>query len=91
MSRVSQNCGRLRAANWAAAGAWVVELSSAGHRLSDIRWDDPDFNTEYDGMLAYGEAKTANVMFAAAGRQHQHVRGDQPAAQGAAAPQPSGA
>lgn len=50
----------LRAAN----GARVVELSSAGHRLSDIRWDDPHFNDDYDGMLAYGQAKTANVLFA---------------------------
>ena len=48
----------------AAAGARVVELSSAGHRLSDIRWDDPHFNDDYDGMLAYGQAKTANILFA---------------------------
>jgi NAD(P)-dependent dehydrogenase (short-subunit alcohol dehydrogenase family) len=50
----------LRAAN----GARVVELSSWGHHLSDIRWDDPQFETEYDGMVAYGQAKTANVLFA---------------------------
>jgi NAD(P)-dependent dehydrogenase (short-subunit alcohol dehydrogenase family) len=50
----------LRAAN----GARVVELSSWGHHLSDIRWDDPQFKTEYDGMVAYGQAKTANVLFA---------------------------
>jgi NAD(P)-dependent dehydrogenase (short-subunit alcohol dehydrogenase family) len=50
----------LRAAN----GARVVELSSWGHHLSDIRWDDPHFENEYDGMVAYGQAKTANVLFA---------------------------
>jgi NAD(P)-dependent dehydrogenase (short-subunit alcohol dehydrogenase family) len=51
----------LRAAN----GARVVELSSWGHHLSDIRWDDPHFETgSYDGMVAYGQAKTANVLFA---------------------------
>jgi len=50
----------LRAAN----GARVVELSSRGHHLSDIRWDDPQFETEYEGMVAYGQAKTANVLFA---------------------------
>jgi NAD(P)-dependent dehydrogenase (short-subunit alcohol dehydrogenase family) len=48
----------------AADGARVVELSSWGHHLSDIRWDDPQFETEYDGMVAYGQAKTANVLFA---------------------------
>jgi NAD(P)-dependent dehydrogenase (short-subunit alcohol dehydrogenase family) len=50
----------LRAAN----GARVVELSSWGHHLSDIRWDDPHFESDYDGMIAYGQAKTANVLFA---------------------------
>jgi NAD(P)-dependent dehydrogenase (short-subunit alcohol dehydrogenase family) len=48
----------------AAGGARVVEVSSWGHHLSDIRWDDPHFTTEYDGMTAYGQAKTANVLFA---------------------------
>ncbi|QIV84893.1 SDR family NAD(P)-dependent oxidoreductase [Mycolicibacterium frederiksbergense] len=50
----------------AATGARVVELSSWGHHLSDIRWDEPHFEDEssYDGMLAYGQSKTANVLFA---------------------------
>jgi NAD(P)-dependent dehydrogenase (short-subunit alcohol dehydrogenase family) len=48
----------------AAAGARVVEVSSWGHHLSDIRWDDPHFETQYEGMVAYGQAKTANVLFA---------------------------
>jgi NAD(P)-dependent dehydrogenase (short-subunit alcohol dehydrogenase family) len=48
----------------AAAGARVVSVSSGGHRLSGIRWDDPHFATGYDGMLAYGQSKTANVLFA---------------------------
>jgi len=49
-----------------AHGARVVNLTSGGHRLSDIRWDDPHFTTGYDemGMLAYGQSKTANVLFA---------------------------
>ncbi|MGC4817100.1 SDR family NAD(P)-dependent oxidoreductase [Micromonospora sp. DT63] len=52
----------LRAAN----GARVVNLTSGGHRLSDIRWDDPHFTSGYDpmGMLGYGQSKTANVLFA---------------------------
>jgi NAD(P)-dependent dehydrogenase (short-subunit alcohol dehydrogenase family) len=49
----------------AADGARVVEVSSWGHHLSDIRWDDPHFETgAYDGMVAYGQSKTANVLFA---------------------------
>ena len=48
----------------AAQGARVVNVSSGGHQLSDIRWDDPHFTTEYDGMLGYGQSKTANVLFA---------------------------
>lgn len=47
-----------------ADGARVVEVSSWGHHLSDIRWDDPHFESEYDGMVAYGQSKTANVLFA---------------------------
>ena len=39
-------------------------VESGGHRLSDIRWDDPHFTTGYDGNLAYGQSKTANVLFA---------------------------
>ncbi|TCO32927.1 NAD(P)-dependent dehydrogenase (short-subunit alcohol dehydrogenase family) [Kribbella steppae] len=48
----------------AARGARVVNVTSGGHRLSDIRWDDPHFTTGYDPMLAYGQSKTANVLFA---------------------------
>jgi NAD(P)-dependent dehydrogenase (short-subunit alcohol dehydrogenase family) len=48
----------------AAHGARVVNVTSGGHRLSDIRWNDPQFTTGYDPMLAYGQSKTANVLFA---------------------------
>lgn len=48
----------------AAHGARVVNVTSGGHRLSDIRWDDPHFGTGYDPMLGYGQSKTANVLFA---------------------------
>lgn len=42
----------------------VVTVSSSGHRLSDIRWDDPHFtNGTYDKWEAYGQSKTANVLF----------------------------
>jgi NAD(P)-dependent dehydrogenase (short-subunit alcohol dehydrogenase family) len=43
----------------------VVSVSSAGHRRSPIRWDDPMFTQgDYDKWIAYGQAKTANVLFA---------------------------
>jgi NAD(P)-dependent dehydrogenase (short-subunit alcohol dehydrogenase family) len=48
----------------AAHGARVVNLTSGGHRISDIRWDDPHFTTGYEPMLGYGQSKTANVLFA---------------------------
>ena len=50
----------LRAAN----GARIVAVSSRGHRVSDIRWDDLHFAHGYDEMLAYGQSKTAIVLFA---------------------------
>lgn len=48
----------------AARGARIVNVTSGGHRLSDIRWDDPHFATGYEPMLGYGQSKTANVLFA---------------------------
>ncbi|WP_327653715.1 oxidoreductase [Streptomyces sp. NBC_00483] len=48
----------------AADGARVVVNSSAGHALTGIRWHDPHFRTGYDKWLAYGQAKTANALFA---------------------------
>ncbi|MFJ2262168.1 SDR family NAD(P)-dependent oxidoreductase [Streptomyces sp. NPDC087844] len=49
----------------APGGARIVSVSSTGHHASDIRWDDPHFNRgDYDKWEAYGQAKTANVLFA---------------------------
>jgi NAD(P)-dependent dehydrogenase (short-subunit alcohol dehydrogenase family) len=45
-------------------GARVVSVSSSGHRRSDIRWDDLQFTRGYDKWTAYGQAKTANSLFA---------------------------
>ncbi|EED30397.1 retinol dehydrogenase 12 [gamma proteobacterium NOR5-3] len=46
-------------------GARVVSLSSTGHKLSPIRWDDVMFTRdEYNKWIAYGQAKTANSLFA---------------------------
>ena len=42
----------------------VVNLSSGGHMGSDIVWDDVNFERrEYDKFAAYGQSKTANILF----------------------------
>jgi NAD(P)-dependent dehydrogenase (short-subunit alcohol dehydrogenase family) len=48
----------------AGPGARVVSLSSTGHKLSAIRFDDINFDSGYDKWKAYGQAKTANSLFA---------------------------
>ncbi|WP_304451210.1 SDR family NAD(P)-dependent oxidoreductase [Nocardiopsis sp. YSL2] len=45
-------------------GARVVSVSSSGHRITGIRWDDPWFARGYDRWHAYGQSKSANVLFA---------------------------
>ena len=46
-------------------GGRLVSLSSAGHRISDVDLEDPNFeSTPYDRWQAYGRSKTANVLFA---------------------------
>lgn len=46
-------------------GARVVALSSTGHKVSDIRWDDVHFEASpYHKWQAYGQSKTANALFA---------------------------
>jgi NAD(P)-dependent dehydrogenase (short-subunit alcohol dehydrogenase family) len=48
----------------AAAPARIVNLSSGGHLISDVLWDDPSFRRRpYDKWVAYGQSKTANVLF----------------------------
>lgn len=43
----------------------VVSLSSTGHKISGIRWDDIHFRTTpYDKWQAYGQSKTADALFA---------------------------
>lgn len=46
------------------AGSRVVCLTSTGHKISDIHWDDIHFSTGYDKWQAYGQSKTANALFA---------------------------
>jgi NAD(P)-dependent dehydrogenase (short-subunit alcohol dehydrogenase family) len=48
----------------AGSGARVVSLSSTGHKISPVRFDDINFETGYNKWAAYGQAKTANALFA---------------------------
>jgi NAD(P)-dependent dehydrogenase (short-subunit alcohol dehydrogenase family) len=59
--------GLLAPALVAGAPGRVVNLSSAGHRITDIHWDDPNYETRpYDKWEAYGQSKTANILFTVA-------------------------
>jgi NAD(P)-dependent dehydrogenase (short-subunit alcohol dehydrogenase family) len=45
-------------------GGRLVNLSSAGHRFSDVNLNDPNFETTpYEPRVAYGRSKTANILF----------------------------
>lgn len=48
------------------AGARVVNLTSAGYQISPVRYDDPFFSggKAYDPWSGYGQAKTAQILFA---------------------------
>ena len=49
----------------AAGAARIVSVSSSGHMLSPVVFDDIHFAfRHYDPWLAYGQSKTANVLFA---------------------------
>jgi NAD(P)-dependent dehydrogenase (short-subunit alcohol dehydrogenase family) len=49
----------------AAAEARIVSLSSRGHLRSPVVFDDINFTSRpYDPLVAYGQSKTANVLFA---------------------------
>ncbi|OIN80072.1 SDR family NAD(P)-dependent oxidoreductase [Mycobacterium malmoense] len=49
----------------AAGGARVVTLSSGGHLMGDVDFDDPNWESrEYDKFVAYGASKTANILHA---------------------------
>jgi NAD(P)-dependent dehydrogenase (short-subunit alcohol dehydrogenase family) len=55
-------------------GGRLINLSSAGHRYSNVDLDDPNFErTPYEPFIAYGRSKTANVLFAVAfDKRHRH-------------------
>lgn len=62
-------------------GSRLIILSSAGHRLSNVDLDDPNFErTPYEPFVAYGRSKTANILFAVAFDRRHRGRGVRAAA-----------
>jgi NAD(P)-dependent dehydrogenase (short-subunit alcohol dehydrogenase family) len=60
-----QLTARLWPALRAAGGARVVALSSRGHQRAGVDFDDPNYeHRAYVPMEAYGQSKTANILFA---------------------------
>lgn len=60
----------------AAGSARVVAVSSRAHRRSDIDFDDPNYERRpYDAWQAYGQSKTANMLFAVALTAHHAAEG----------------
>jgi NAD(P)-dependent dehydrogenase (short-subunit alcohol dehydrogenase family) len=59
-----------------APGGRLVNVSSSGHRYSDVDLADPNFDrTPYDPMIAYGRSKTANILFAVEFDRRHRTRG----------------
>lgn len=57
----------LQPALLAGAPGRVVNLSSGGHKFANFNFDDPNYaSRDYDKWQAYGESKTANVLFTVA-------------------------
>lgn len=46
------------------SGSRIVTLSSTGHKLSGIQWEDVHFEESYDKWKAYGQSKTAASLLA---------------------------
>lgn len=57
-------------------GGRLVNLSSSGHRFSNVDLNDPGFDsTTYEPFLAYGRSKTANILFAVEFDRRRRSRG----------------
>jgi NAD(P)-dependent dehydrogenase (short-subunit alcohol dehydrogenase family) len=56
--------GLLTPALIAGAPSRIVNVSSRGHLRGQMDWDDPHWRTrDYDKWTAYGQSKTANILF----------------------------
>jgi NAD(P)-dependent dehydrogenase (short-subunit alcohol dehydrogenase family) len=63
------------------AGGRLINLSSSGHRFSNVDLEDPNFErTPYEPFVAYGRSKTANILFAVAFDKRHRDRGVRAAA-----------
>src|SRR5215467_4621308 len=63
------------------AGSRLINVSSSGHRFSNVDLDDPNFErTPYEPFVAYGRSKTANILFAVAFDERHRQRGVRAAA-----------
>lgn len=70
-----------RIASLLRAGARLVNVSSAGHRFSNVDLSDPNFErTPYEPFVAYGRSKTANILFAVGFDRRHRERGVRAAA-----------
>lgn len=70
-----------RIASLIRTGGRLINLSSAGHRYSNVDLQDPNFEqTAYEPFVAYGRSKTANILFAVAFDRRHHKRGVRAAA-----------
>lgn len=49
----------------ATPGARIVNVSSEGHRVGPMNWDDLGFETGYGVAKVYGHSKLANILFTA--------------------------
>ncbi|HJZ63310.1 MAG TPA: SDR family NAD(P)-dependent oxidoreductase [Candidatus Acidoferrum sp.] len=62
-------------------GGRVINLSSAGHRYSNVDLEDPNFErTPYEPFVSYGRSKTANILFSVAFDRRHKARGVRSAA-----------
>jgi NAD(P)-dependent dehydrogenase (short-subunit alcohol dehydrogenase family) len=62
-------------------GSRLINVSSAGHRFSNVDLNDPNFErTPYEPFVAYGRSKTANILFAVAFDRRHRERGVRAAA-----------
>jgi NAD(P)-dependent dehydrogenase (short-subunit alcohol dehydrogenase family) len=62
-------------------GGRLVNLSSSGHRFSNVDIGDPNFERNpYDPWAAYGRSKTANILFAVGFDKRHRSRGVRAAA-----------
>ena len=63
------------------SGGRLINLSSLGHRYSNVDLADPNFErTPYEPFVAYGRSKTANILFAVAFDRRHRDRGVRAAA-----------